>query len=326
MLDAPIKLFSGNANPRLAERIAEYLQIPLGDAKVTRFSDGEISVNINENVRGHHTYVLQPMSPSVNESLMEMLIMMDALKRASAREITAVVPYYGYARQDRKVAPREPITAKLVADLLECSGATRLISIDLHAAQIQGFFNKPVDNLYAMPIFVEDMRQRFLQGGDLFASNEKQSELVVVSPDAGGVERARAYAKRVEAGLAIIDKRRPQPGIAEVMNIVGDVRGKRAIIVDDMIDSAGTLTKGAEALKAQGATDVSAYATHAIFSGSAISRIETSCLREVVVSDSIPLSSEAFNCSKIRVLSCASLVGEAVRRVHTGTSVSSLFL
>ena len=311
----PIRIFAGNSNPVLAQSIADYLKTPLGARNITRFADGEIFVNIEESVRGHHVCVLQSMSPPANENLMELLIMIDALKRASASDVTVVMPYYGYARQDRKAGPREPITAKLIADLLESAGATRLISLDLHAAQIQGFFDVPVDNLYATPIFLADIKPQF-----------KPKETVIVSPDAGGVERARAYAKCLQTGLAIIDKRRPKPNIAEVMHIIGDVSGKAAIIIDDMIDTGGTLVKAAEAIMKAGATGVSAYATHAIFSDPALSRIQTSVLKEVVVTDSIPLTPEGTDCSKIRVLSCASLVGEAMSRVHTGTSVSSLFL
>ncbi|MEI6806235.1 MAG: ribose-phosphate pyrophosphokinase [Myxococcaceae bacterium] len=311
----PVRIFAGSSNLKLAERVAKYLKTPLGARKITHFSDGETFVNIEESVRGHHVYILQSVSPPANENLMEMLIMIDALKRASASEITVVVPYYGYARQDRKAGPREPITAKLIADLLEVAGATRLISLDLHAAQIQGFFDVPVDNLYATPIFLEDIKAKF-----------KPEDIIIVSPDAGGVERARSYAKRLESSLAIIDKRRPQPNIAEVMNIIGDVSGKTAIIIDDMIDTGGTLCKGAEALKKAGATGIWAYATHAVFSGEAVTRMEGSVLNEIVVTDSIPLKKEAENSSKIRVLSCSSLVGEAIHRVDTGTSVSSLFL
>lgn len=311
----PIRIFAGSSNLKLAERIAKYLKTPLGACKITNFSDGETFVNIEESVRGHHTYILQSISPPANDNLMEMLIMIDALKRASASEITAVVPYYGYARQDRKAGPREPITAKLIADLLEVAGATRLISLDLHAAQIQGFFDVPVDNLYATPIFMKDIKTQF-----------KSKDIVIVSPDAGGVERARSYAKCLHASLAIIDKRRPKPNVAEVMNIIGDVSAKKAIMIDDMIDTGGTLCKGAEALKKAGATGVCAYATHAVFSGKAVSRIKASDIDEVVVTDSIPLKPDAKSCSKIRVLSCASLVGEAMNRVHTGASISSLFL
>ncbi len=315
MSETSIKVFSGNSNPELAKRIVAYLGIPLGQAVIKRFADGEVSVSISESVRGVHAYLVQSMSPPANEHIMELLVMIDAVKRASASDITVVLPYYGYARQDRKAAPREPITAKLVADLLEAAGAKRIISLDLHAAQIQGFFNVPFDHLYATPVFIEDIQQRHSEGGDL----------VVVSPDAGGVERARAYAKRLHAGLAIIDKRRPKPGIAEVMNIIGEVEGKRTIIIDDMIDTAGTLTKAAEAVIKHGAKSITAYATHGVFSPPAIESIEKSMLNEVVVSDSIPLREDAKKSKKIRVLSCSSLVGEAIKRVHTGASVSSLF-
>ena len=316
MSDNPIKVFSGNSNPDLAHRIVEYLEMPLGTAVIKRFADGEVSISISESVRGYHTYVVQSLSPPANEHLMELLVMIDALKRASAVEITVVMPYYGYARQDRKAAPREPITAKLVADLLEAAGATRLISLDLHAAQIQGFFNVPFDHLYSSPIFIEDIKQKY----------GKNNDLVVVSPDAGGVERARAYAKRLEASLAIIDKRRPTPGVAEVMNIIGDVQDKRAIIIDDMIDTAGTLVKAAEAVMKKGAKSICSYASHGVFSPPAVERITNSVIQEVVVTDSIPLRDDAKNCSKIRVLTCASLVGEAISRVHTGASISSLFV
>lgn len=316
MSDAPIKVFCGNSNIDLANRIVEYLEMPLGRAVIKRFADGEVAISISESVRGYHTYVVQSTSPPANEHLMELLVMIDALKRASAVEITVVMPYYGYARQDRKAAPREPITAKLVADLLEAAGATRLISLDLHAAQIQGFFNVPFDHLYASPIFIGDIKEKY----------GKDADLVVVSPDAGGVERARAYAKRIQATLAIIDKRRPQPGVAEVMNIIGDVQGKRAIIIDDMIDTAGTLVKAAEAVMKQGAKSICSYASHGVFSPPAIERIKNSVIEEVVVTDTVPLREDAKNCSKIRVLSCAALVGEAISRVHTGASVSSLFV
>lgn len=319
MSDAPIKVFSGNSNRDLANKIVSYLNIPLGQAHIKRFADGEVCISIAESVRSYHTYVVQSISPPANEHLMELLVMIDALKRASAAEITVVMPYYGYARQDRKAAPREPITAKLVADLLEAAGATRLISLDLHAAQIQGFFNVPVDHLYASPIFVEDIKQRY-------QDKEKPDQLVVVSPDAGGVERARAYAKRLHATLAIIDKRRPRPGIAEVMNIIGDVKGMRAIIIDDMIDTAGTLVKACEAIMNKGAKSICAYSTHGVFSPPAIERISQSVIEEVVVTDSIPLREDAKACKKIRALTCASLVGEAMNRVHTGASISSLFI
>lgn len=292
-----------------------YLNIPLGQVLLKRFADGEIQVNICESVRGFHTYVVQPICPPANEHLMELLIMIDALKRASASEITVVMPYYGYARQDRKAGPREPITAKLVADLLEAAGAKRLITLELHASQIQGFFNVPVDHLFCRPIFIADIALNF----------KDTKDLVIVSPDAGGVERARAYAKRLLASLAIIDKRRPKPNESEVMNIIGDVKNKHAVIVDDMIDTGGTLIKATEALLKQGALSIKAYVTHGIFSPPALERIYQSNLSEIVVTDSIPLALEAQNCKKIRVLSCANLVGEAIKRVHTGQSVSSLF-
>lgn len=310
----PIKVFCGNSNPALAESVAGYLNLPMGRITSKRFADGEVSISIGESVRSHHVYVIQSLSPPANEHLVELLVMIDALKRSSAAEITVVMPYYAYARQDRKAAPREPITAKLIADLLERAGAARLISLDLHAAQIQGFFNVPVDNLYALPIFVRDIE-----------AHERNGDLVVVSPDAGGVERARAYAKKLQATLAIIDKRRPKPGVAEVMNIIGDVKGMTAIIIDDMIDTAGTLVKAAEAVMNMGAKSICGYATHGVFSPPALERIENSPLSEVVVTDSIPLKDEARGCKKIRTLSCAPLVGEAINRIHTGSSVSSLF-
>ncbi len=315
MSNTPIKVFCGNSNPVLAQNVVDYLNLPLGKAHIKRFADGEVSICIGESVRGYHVYVIQSLSPPANEHLMELLVMIDALKRASAAEITVVMPYYAYSRQDRKAAPREPITAKLIADLLETAGATRLISLDLHAAQIQGFFNVPVDNLYASPIFIDDIKKNGLDNSDL----------VIVSPDAGGVERARAYAKKLHATLAIIDKRRPRPGVAEVMNIIGDVKGLRAIIIDDMIDSAGTLIKAAEAIMAQGAKSICGYATHGVFSAPAIERIQNGPISEVIVTDSIPLRDDAKACSKIRVLSSASLVGEAMSRIHTNESVSSLF-
>lgn len=317
---APIKVFSGNANKILADNIANYLNIPLGKAVIKRFADGEVSVSISESVRGVHVYVLQPLSPPVNEHLMELLVMIDAFKRASAAEITVVMPYYGYARQDRKAAPREPITAKLIADLLEAAGLTRLIALDLHAAQIQGFFDVPVDNLFAAPIFIDDINKQY--GKNI----HNIENLVVVSPDAGGVERARALAKRIHATLAIIDKRRPKPGVAEVMNIIGDVKGMKAIIIDDMIDSAGTLVKAAEAVIANGAKNVIAYASHGVLSSPAIERIIDSPLEEVIVTDSIPLRNIAKTCSKIRTLTCANLLGEAIKRMQNGESVSSLFI
>ncbi|MCC7111735.1 MAG: ribose-phosphate pyrophosphokinase [Deltaproteobacteria bacterium] len=313
-----IKIFTGTSNTGMADDVARFLETPLGKSRVTRFSDGEIQVEIQESVRGMSTFVLQSTSPPANEHLMEMLVMIDALKRASADEITAVIPYYGYARQDRKVAPRAPITAKLVADLISTAGATRVISMDLHAGQIQGFFDVPFDHLYATPVMLSDMRERFgLDNGD--------SDVVIVAPDAGGVERARAYAKRLQCGLAIIDKRRTGPNVAEVMNIIGDVDKKRAIIIDDMVDTAGTLVQAARAIVASGAKDVWAYATHAVLSGPAIERIDGSPLKELVVTDTIALRDAARACKRIRTLSVAPLVAEAIKRVHTGESISTLF-
>jgi len=310
------KVFAGNSNPGLAHRICEYLKRPLGKAEVGRFSDGEIHVEIGENVRGHDIFILQSTCPPANDHLMELLIMCDALKRASAGSITAVIPYYGYARQDRKVAPRTPITAKLIADLLEVAGCTRVVSMDMHAGQIQGFFNIPSDHLYGSPVFLEDLRKRFAE----------PQELVIVSPDAGGVERARAYSKRLNTGLAIIDKRRPRPNASEVMNLIGDVNGKDAVLVDDMVDTAGTLAQAAAALKAKGARRVVAYAVHPILSGPAIQRITDSVLEEVVFTDTVPLSPAAQACSKIRVLTTDRLFGEAIARIHRADSLSSLFV
>jgi ribose-phosphate pyrophosphokinase len=313
-----IKLFAGNSNRPLADQVGHILEMPLGKANVSTFSDGETQVEVGESVRGLHTFVLQSTSPPTNEYIMEMCVMLDALKRASAGEITAVIPYYGYGRQDRKVAPRAPITAKLVADLLSTSGATRIISMDLHAGQIQGFFNVPFDHLYAMPIMLTDMKEKLCANGS--------DDLVVVAPDAGGVERARAYAKRLHAGLAIIDKRRSGPNVAEVMNIIGDVKGKRAVIIDDMIDTAGTLTQAASAVLNQGATEVRAYATHGVLSGPAIERLTNSSLTEVVIADTIAPTEAVAACPKIRIESVAPLVAEAIKRVHTGESISTLFL
>ncbi|CAN5910359.1 ribose-phosphate pyrophosphokinase [soil metagenome] len=307
-------LFSGNANPELARDIAAYLETPLGKIKVQRFSDGETFIEINENVRGVDAFIIQPTSSPVNDHVMELLIMADTLRRASAATITAVIPYYGYGRQDRKVAPRTPISAKLVADLIESSGVDRVVSIDLHAGQIQGFFNIPFDHLYGMPVMLED-----------YLKKNFDSSAVVVSPDAGGVERARAYSKRLNASLAIIDKRRERANVSEVMNLIGDVKGKQCIIVDDMIDTAGTLTGAAKALIEYGATRVVACATHGVLSGPAIQRIVESPIDEVVVSDTIPLSPAARTCPKIKQVSMARLLGEAIKRIHSSDSVSSLF-
>ncbi|GAB4569950.1 MAG: ribose-phosphate pyrophosphokinase [Haliangiales bacterium] len=311
-----LSIFTGNSNNTIAEEICQFVEIPLGRAKVTHFSDGEIYVELAENVRGVNCFVVQSTCTPVNQSLMELLIMIDALRRASAGSIVAVMPYFGYARQDRKVKPRTPITAKLVANLISAAGADRVLSMDLHAGQIQGFFDIPFDHLFAMPVFIEDLKARGYQGDDV----------VVVSPDAGGVERARAYSKRLGASLAIIDKRRPQPNVSEVMNIIGDVKGKRAVIIDDIIDTAGTLTTAAHAVIDAGAISVSACGTHPVFSGAAMERIEKSPLSEVIVSNSIPLAGSGKASDKIRVKSVSRLLGEAVKRIHHGDSISSLFI
>jgi len=307
-------LFSGNANPTLSSEIASYLETPLGKCKIQRFSDGETFCEINENVRGVDAFIIQPTSSPANDHLMELLIMSDTLRRASATTITAVIPYYGYARQDRKVAPRTPITSKLVADLMVAAGITRVVSVDLHAGQIQGFFNIPFDHLYALPIMMED-----------YLKKNFDSSVVVVSPDAGGVERARAYSKRLNASLAIIDKRRERANVSEVMHLIGDVKGRQCVIIDDMIDTAGTLVGAAKALIEHGATRVVACATHGVLSGPAVQRITDSPLDEVVVSDTIPLSAEAKACPKIKQVSMARLLGEAIKRIHSSDSVSSLF-
>ncbi|APG23610.1 MAG: ribose-phosphate pyrophosphokinase [Syntrophotalea acetylenica] len=309
-----LKIFSGNSNTPLAREICGHLAVPLGAAKVRPFSDGEIMVEIGENVRGRDVYVVQPTCAPANDNLMELLIMADALKRASAARITAVIPYFGYARQDRKVAPRTPITSKLIADLISTSGFDRVLTMDLHAGQIQGFFNIPVDHLYAAPVILRDIADRF------------SDSLVVVSPDAGGTERARAFAKRLDASLAIIDKRRSGPNVSQVMNIIGDVEGKTCIIVDDMIDTAGTLCQAAQALKDKGAGKVHAFATHAVLSGPALERIDNSCLEEVVVTNTIPLLDKLKACKRLRQLSVAELLAEAIRRINGSESVSSLFV
>jgi ribose-phosphate pyrophosphokinase len=308
-----LTIFSGNANRPLAEKICQYLGIPLGEAVVGRFSDGEIQVEFRENVRGKDVYALQPLSMPCNEHLMELLIMMDALKRASARCITAVVPYYAYARQDRKTAPRTPITAKLVADVLTTAGANRMLTVDLHAGQIQGFFNIPVDHLFAAPVTLEYIRERF------------GAEVVMVSPDAGGVERTRAFAKRLDSSLAIIDKRREGAGI-KAMTLIGNVWGKDAIILDDMISTGATLTMAAELLMRHGVRSVHACVTHPVMSRNAASNIQGSLIQSLAVTDTIPLNPEAAALEKIRVLSVAPLLGEAIRRIHNQDSVSSLFV
>ena len=313
MLDK-LKIFSGNANVPLALEICNSLDIPLGKANVKKFSDGEIQLEIEENVRGMDVFIVQSTCTPVNVSLMELLIMMDAIKRASAERITAVIPYYGYARQDKKVAPRVPITAKLVADLITTAGADRILTIDLHAGQIQGFFNIPVDHLYAAPVMVEFIKSKF-------ADN-----LVIVSPDAGGVERARAFAKRLGASLAIVDKRRTKPNESNVMNIIGEIKGKTALLLDDMVDTAGTLTQAANALRNEGAAKIVACCTHPVLSGTAIEKISKSGLQQMVVTDTIPLREDAKSCKKISVLSVARLLGEAIKRIHNNDSVSSLFV
>jgi ribose-phosphate pyrophosphokinase len=307
-------IFTGNANPTLAQEICDYLSMPLGRASVRTFSDGEVYVEIGENVRGADVFVIQPTCPPVNNNLMELLIMVDALRRASARRITAVLPYYGYARQDRKVAPRVPISAKLVADIITTAGARRVLAMDLHAPQIQGFFSIPVDHLFAAPVLLDSLRKKF------------SGEVVMVSPDAGGVERTRAFAKRLGAGLAIIDKRRDRPNESQVMYIVGNVKGKMAVILDDMVDTAGTLCKAAEALNEHGANEVHGCITHPVLSGPAISRIKESVLESLVVTNTIPLNEEAQKVDKIKVLSVSALLGEAIRRIHDEDSVSSLFV
>lgn len=308
-----LKLFTGNANRPLAEEIAQSLHLPVGDAEVSRFSDGEVFVQVNENVRGTDVFVVQPTCPPVNENLLELLVMIDALKRASARRITAVLPYYGYARQDRKVQPRVPITAKLVAVLLEAAGVDRVLALDLHAGQIQGFFNIPVDHLYASPVIIDYLGKKDLK------------DPVVVSPDAGGVERARAIAKRLKANLAIIDKRREGPHQAVAMHLIGEVRDRDAVVIDDMIDTAGTLVQGVTALEREGARRILACGVHAVLSGPAIERIMASPLEETIVTNSIPVP-PAKRAARITVLSVAPLLGEAIRRIHDEESVSTLFV
>jgi ribose-phosphate pyrophosphokinase len=310
-------VLSGTASRPLAQKICEKLGKPMGRLEVRRFSDGEIFVEIGENVRGRDVYVIQSTARPVNDSLMELLIIIDALKRASAKDITAVIPYYGYARQDRKVAPRTPISAKLTADIITAAGATRVVSMELHAGQIQGFFDIPFDNLFASPVMLEHLRR------ELAADKDK---LVMVSPDAGGVERARYYAKHLDATVAVIDKRRTGPNVAKAMNIIGDVKGKVAVILDDMIDTAGTLTEAAGAVVDHGATAVYAAATHGVLSGPAIERINKSAIRQVIVTDTIPLTEAAAASPKIRQLSIADLLAEAIHRIHNYDSVSSLFI
>ena len=309
-----LKLFGGNSNPELTAKICQHLQILQGKAVVQTFSDGEIMIEIGENVRGRDVFVMQSTCSPVNHNLMELLVLMDALKRASAWRITAVLPYYGYARQDTKVLPRVPISAKLVADLITVAGGHRVICLDLHANQIQGFFDIPVDNLFAAPVLLEYIKQYF------------NSDLVIVSPDAGGVERARAFAKRLHASLAIIDKRRDEDQKVKAMHIIGEVEGKAAIILDDMVDTGGTLTEAAKALAENGALSINACCTHAVLSGNAIGRIEESAIENLIVTDSIPLQPETKGCKKIKVLTVAKLLGEAIKRSHLNDSVSSLFV
>lgn len=311
--DDRLVLISGRSNQELAREIADYIRLPLCERELTNFSDGEIFVQIKENVRGADVFVIQSTSTNVNDHLMELLIMIDALRRASAKRITAVLPYFGYARQDRKVQSRTPITAKLVADLISAVGTDRVLSLDLHAGQIQGFFGLPVDHLYAAPIMTD------------YVKSKKYEKLVVVSPDAGGVERARAFAKALNSSLGIIDKRREAKNVAQAMHIIGDVKGHDVLIVDDMVDTAGTLTEAASALMGAGAKSVSACCTHAVLSGPAIDRINNSQLKELITSNSIALDDKRKKCSKITVLSVGKLLGEAILRIHQESSVSSLF-
>lgn len=313
-MDQEIKLFGGTSNPALTLEVCDYLGINPGKILAKTFSDGEIQVEIGENIRGRDVFVIQSTSTPVNDNLMQLLIIMDAMRRASAERITAVIPYYGYSRQDRKVKPRVPISAKLVADLITAAGANRVVSMDLHAGQIQGYFNIPVDNIFAAPIILK------------YIQNNLQDDLVIISPDAGGVERARAFAKRLNASLAIIDKRREAPNISQAMNIIGEVKGKTAIILDDMVDTAGTLTQAAAALKDRGAGKIHACCTHPVLSGPSIDRIEASPIDSLVVTNTIPLNDKAKDCQKIIVLSIAELLGETIKRSHNSHSVSTLFV
>ncbi len=309
-----LSIFTGNSNPELARKICAYLGMSLGGAEVKTFSDGEVQIEIHENVRLSDVYVVQSTCRPVNDSLVELLLMLDAVNRSSAFRVTAVIPYFGYARQDKKVAPRVPISAKLVADVLTTAGADRIITMDLHAGQIQGFFNIPVDNLFAAPVLLDYIRSTF------------ENDIVIVSPDAGGVERARAFAKRLGAGLAIIDKRREAPNKAKAMAVIGNVGGKTTLILDDMVDTAGTLTEAAEALARNGAGEIHSICTHPVLSGPAVQRIDDSPLKSVVVTDTIPLTETAQACEKFKILSIAELVGEAIIRSHRGDSVTSLFV
>lgn len=310
-----IKLFTGNAHKELAKEVAAYLDIPVGDATATTFSDGEIMVQINENVRGSDVFVLQPTCRPINYNIMELLLIADALKRASAKRITAVMPYYGYARQDRKVQPRVPIAAKLVADLITAAGINRILTMDLHAAQIQGFFNIPVDNLYASPVLLDYVQEKYTT-----------KKLIIVSPDAGGVERARAFAKMLQCSIAIVDKRREAANVSQIMNVIGEVGKKDTIILDDMIDTGGTIIQAADALIKKGARQVVAACTHAVLSGSAIEKVNNSAIKELIVTNTIPFDSKKEQCKKLTVLSIAPLLGEAIKRIHEESSVSSLFV
>lgn len=309
-----LTIFTGNSNPSLAKRISEYLGKPLGNAKVNTFSDGEVQIEICENVRARDVYIIQSTCAPVNDNIMELLLMVDAVKRSAARKVTAVIPYFGYARQDKKVAPRVPISAKLVADMLMKAGAQRVITVDLHAGQIQGFFDIPVDNLYAAPV-LRDYAE------SVFDANE----LVVVSPDAGGVERARAFAKRIGAEWAIVDKHRNAPNQIGSMTVVGNVKGKQAVILDDMVDTAGTLTEAARVIMEKGAKEVYAFCSHPVLSGPAIDRIENSPIKRLVATDTVPLSEKALSSDKIKTISMSGIIGEAILRSHTGDSVTSLF-
>ncbi len=310
-----LKLLTGTSNKELAREVAAYLKLDLGDTTVSTFSDGEIMVRLNENVRGSDAFVIQSTCMPVNDNIMQLLLIIDALKRASAGRITAVIPYYGYARQDRKVQPRVPISAKMVADLITAVGTNRVLTVDLHAGQIQGFFNIPVDNLYAAPVLLDYIKKKYVS-----------NSLVIVSPDAGGVERARSFAKRLNCSIAIIDKRREKANECEVMNVIGDVVNKDTLLLDDMVDTAGTLAQAANALMAEGAKRVSAVCTHAVLSGSAIERINNSAMEELIVTNTIPLDSKMSECRKLTVLSIASLLGDAIKRINEESSISSLFV
>ena len=308
------KIFSGTSNTPLAEAVCKYLNVPLGKAEMRRFSDGELSTEIDESVRRSHVFVIQSTCPPTNENIMELLILTDALRRASATAVTAVIPYYGYARQDRKVKPRAPISAKLVADLITTSGISRVVTVDLHAGQIQGFFNIPVDHIYAAPVLLDHIKE-----------TRNSSDLVIVSPDAGGMERARIFAKGLNAGLAMTDKRRPNPNQAEIMNVIGDVEGKSVILFDDLVDTAGTAIQAAEALLRNGAKSASLCCTHGVLSGNAVERIKNSVLEEVIITDTIQPSQEILDCDKFKILTIANLLGESIKRITTGESISSLF-